>query len=108
MLQILAGLYPAFIFLHNLTRWLVVAAAVYALARAVWGWLGKRKWEKGDHTAGILFTSMMDLQLLLGLLLYFVNRLLLRYTAYYMPTFTKKSKVNYPRVKSRCYEVLWA
>ena len=28
--------------------------------------------------------------------------------AYSVPTFRKKSKVAYPRVKWRCYEVLWA
>ena len=35
------------------------------------GWLGKQPWKKIDNILGIVFTSLMDLQLLIGLSLYF-------------------------------------
>jgi hypothetical protein len=44
--------------------------AVVALIRAFRGWLGKGDWTAGDDRLGILFSSGIDLQLLLGLLLY--------------------------------------
>jgi hypothetical protein len=57
--------------LHNLVRWLVVLAAVYALARAYAGWLGRRPWTSADRRAGMLLGATMDIQFLLGLILYF-------------------------------------
>jgi hypothetical protein len=59
-----------FLTLHNLTRWLVIAAAVFALWRAFRGWLGKRDWTKADDRSGLLFTIVLDLQALFGLILY--------------------------------------
>jgi hypothetical protein len=56
--------------LHNITRWLVVVFAVLALVRAYSGWFGKKDYIKADRMAGMLFGSFMDLQLLLGLILY--------------------------------------
>jgi hypothetical protein len=64
--------YVLFLTLHNLTRWLVVVFAVLALVRAFRGWLKKQEWTRLDDRAGILFTSMMDTQFLLGLVLYFL------------------------------------
>ena len=59
--------------LHNITRWLVLIFGILAAVRAFSGWLGKKEWVKADDRAGMLFTSMLDLQLLLGLLLYFTS-----------------------------------
>ena len=55
---------------HNLFRWLVLAAAVYAIVRAWRGWLGRAPWTAADAAAGKLFTQVMNVQFLLGLLLY--------------------------------------
>ena len=55
---------------HNLFRWLVLAIALYALVRAYRGWLGRSAWTSADTTAGKLFTQVMNVQFLLGLLLY--------------------------------------
>lgn len=64
--------YLLFLTLHNITRWLIIGFAVWALVRAYSGWFKKLEWNKSDDRAGILFTSMIDLQVLLGLLLYFL------------------------------------
>lgn len=59
--------------LHSVVRWLVLAAGVYAILRALTGWLSRKGWTKADKTAGVLFTSLLDTQLLIGLILYFVS-----------------------------------
>ena len=64
-------MYTILLTLHSLSRWLVLIAAVYAICRAVKGLLKKSDWAKQDDRAGMFFTSMVDIQLLLGLILYF-------------------------------------
>lgn len=64
--------YDITLILHNITRWIVVIAGVLAAVRAVVGWLGSRQWSDLDNRLGLIFTISMDVQVLLGLLLYFV------------------------------------
>jgi len=64
--------YTILITLHSILRWLVVIAAVYALLRTLLGWLGRKEWQAADDKAGMFFGGMMDLQVLVGLLLYFL------------------------------------
>lgn len=64
-------LYPIVLSLHNITRWLVLIFGILAVVRAFAGWLGKRENGPASRRAGMLFASMMDIQLLLGLILYF-------------------------------------
>ncbi len=68
--------YTVVLVLHNLWRWLVVLAAIYATARAWFGWLGKRPWTKTDQRAGALFGISLDIQLLLGLILAIISPLM--------------------------------
>jgi hypothetical protein len=63
-------MYPVTLALHNIVRWIVVVTAILALVRAYRGWLRKGDWIDADRRAGVFFTSAMDTQLLLGLLLY--------------------------------------
>ena len=65
------GTYGLVLYIHSLVRWLVVAAGLYAAARAWRGRLGGHAWLKADAVAGRMFVSALDLQLLIGLLLYF-------------------------------------
>ena len=64
-------MYPFVLTLHNITRWLVLILAVIAIARSFSGLSGKKKWSAADDRAGMLFTMLLDIQLLLGLILYF-------------------------------------
>jgi hypothetical protein len=59
--------------LHNIFRWLVLAALAWALLRAYLGWLGKREWKKADRQAGMFLTMGYDIQFLLGLILTFIS-----------------------------------
>ena len=61
-----------FLTLHNLIRWLVIIFAILALVRAYRGWLKRLDWQPGDNRVGMIFTSVLDLQVLLGLVLYFL------------------------------------
>ncbi len=62
--------YTIVLFLHSYVRWLVVIAALIAVIGAWMGWSGKRSWTKGENMAGMLFTMFLDIQVLLGLILF--------------------------------------
>lgn len=59
--------------LHNLTRWVVIILAVIALVRAFSGWLGKKTYTSADARSGSLYAGLFDLQLLLGVILFFTK-----------------------------------
>ena len=56
--------------LHNLVRWLVLLAGVWAVVLAWRGWLGGRSWTSQEARATRMYVGLLDLQFLLGLLLY--------------------------------------
>jgi uncharacterized membrane protein YcfT len=58
---------------HNLLRWIVIIACVWALARVWSGFIGRSQWTRKDQMAGLLFTSVLNLQLILGLILYAIS-----------------------------------
>lgn len=60
-------MYSAVLLLHSWVRWLVLLAGVIALLRAV---AAGRGWTPGDDRATLLYTVALDVQFLLGLLLY--------------------------------------
>ncbi len=64
-------MYVPLLFVHSLVRWLVLASAVFAIFRAFRGAAKNAPFEKIDNRAGFLFLGLCDLQLLLGLILYF-------------------------------------
>lgn len=64
-------MYTGLLHTHNLFRWLVLIFAVLAIGFAFAGWLGKRDWKKTDNILGLLLTISVDIQLVIGLVLYF-------------------------------------
>jgi len=64
-------MYPFLLHLHGGLRWLLLISLLLVLTKYLVGWLAKKPWTKTDNTLGIIFTSLMDLQLLTGLVLYF-------------------------------------
>lgn len=58
--------------LHNLTRWLIILTGVLALVTMFSG-LGGRRFGPGDRRAGLIYTIVLDVQLLIGLVLYGVS-----------------------------------
>jgi hypothetical protein len=65
-------MYPLILGLHNLVRWVALILAIVATVGAFSGWFGKRQWSERDRKIGSFFAIAMDIQLLLGLILYFV------------------------------------
>ena len=64
-------MYTGFLHIHNTLRWLILISLAVTLVKYLIGWLGNQPWKKIDNVLGIVFTSLMDLQLLAGLILYF-------------------------------------
>lgn len=62
-MQVLLGL-------HSLWRWVVLIVVVVALIRGISGWARGGPWTGADRTLGLLTTSTIDIQVVLGLLLY--------------------------------------
>jgi hypothetical protein len=56
--------------LHSLLRWAVLVFGLLAIARAFSGWLGARPWTPLDDRAGKYFVISLDVQTLVGLILY--------------------------------------
>ena len=54
--------------IHNIARWVVLLAAIYLIYRSISG-LRSRTYTSADRQAGQIYTGLMDLQLVLGILL---------------------------------------
>lgn len=65
------GAYAIFLMLHNINRWIIVLSGLYNVYNNFSGWQSKKEWEKPDNIAKIIFVSAMDVQFLLGLILYY-------------------------------------
>jgi hypothetical protein len=63
-------MYSFVLTLHSLLRWVVVILAVVTVVRAFGGWFGKKEWTTLDGRLGMLSSISIDLQLLVGLILY--------------------------------------
>lgn len=59
--------------IHNLLRWAILLFGAWTVLNALTGVIGKRPYSSGDNRSNLLFMIFCDLQLLLGLILYFSN-----------------------------------
>jgi hypothetical protein len=64
-------MYPTALIVHSWLRWLVVLTGLMAFFRAATGASGRKSWRPVDDRAGFWFVTALDLQVLIGLLLYF-------------------------------------
>ncbi len=55
---------------HSYLRWIVLALAVLSFVTALTGWLGQRTWRASDEQRHQGFMMALDVQVLLGLVLY--------------------------------------
>lgn len=63
-------MYSVLLSTHNLVRWLVVAAGVWAFWHAWRGWMTRAQWTEADYRAGKAFVWAISAQFVLGLALY--------------------------------------
>jgi hypothetical protein len=69
-------MYPILLSLHNIMRWLVVIAGIWLLIRTYMGLFSKSDWTDTEGKAVRFFVIFLDVQLVLGLILYFVSPLI--------------------------------
>src|SRR5689334_12284568 len=67
----LQNLYPYLLAFHSLLRWFVLLAGVIAFLKAASGWSGQKPVSPTLVRFGIMFVGFMDLNFLVGLILYF-------------------------------------
>jgi hypothetical protein len=63
-------MYGTVLIIHSLVRWAVLLTGIFAAARGISGWRSRRPWTLPDERAGFWFLMTLDLQFLLGVLLY--------------------------------------
>ncbi|MEO6290113.1 MAG: hypothetical protein ABIO76_09345 [Ginsengibacter sp.] len=63
----------ALLVIHNLLRWLILLFGVWAVFGALAGIAGKKEFTVRDNRSNFFFMLSMDVQLLIGLALYFVG-----------------------------------
>ncbi|HMN30965.1 MAG TPA: hypothetical protein PKE45_22610 [Caldilineaceae bacterium] len=63
-------LYLLVLTLHNLNRWLVLLCGLWATWQVLRAWIGNQPWSPRTATVLRGFIALLDLQLLLGLVLY--------------------------------------
>lgn len=64
--------YEILLYTHSWLRWAVLILALWVIFRSFSGWFGRKKYLAGDNKAAVFFVASMHLQLVIGLLLYFV------------------------------------
>jgi hypothetical protein len=64
-------MYTALLTVHSYLRWLVLVAALITIVRALTGMAQRRLWTPADDTTTRWFGISLDLQMLIGLILYF-------------------------------------
>jgi len=64
-------MYIGFLHIHDTLRWLLLIGMLITLTKYLSGWLGNKPWKRADNLLGIAVTLLMDLQLIIGLALYF-------------------------------------
>lgn len=63
--------YSLLLFFHSLFRWLVLSGLLYALFRAVRGWVGRRTFAALDNKVRHITATLAHVQLIIGYVLYF-------------------------------------
>ena len=66
-------MYPVLLSIHSLFRWLVLASLLYALYRAYKGWFSGAVFSGFDNAVRHYTATIAQVQLVLGLCLYFIN-----------------------------------
>src|SRR5690554_2334223 len=64
-------MYTGLLHTHNLFRWLILLGLLVAILFALTGWFGKKNWTRRDNLTGLLVSIFVDVQFLVGLILYF-------------------------------------
>ena len=64
-------LYPTIKEIHSFLRWIVLAAVIIVVVKYLVSWLSGNKFSQLDNRISLISIISLDIQLLLGLILYF-------------------------------------
>src|SRR5689334_22761650 len=96
-------LYPHLLAFHSLMRWIVLGAAIFAVWVAASGWLKSKPIGPALRRAGTFFVVSLDVQLLLGLILYFAASPLTRMAFQNMAVAMKDHELRFFTVEHTTY-----
>lgn len=66
-------MYNGMLHAHSGFRWLVIIFLVIAILKSFAGWFGKKEYNKSDNLIALLLLSVTHLQLIFGIVLYFIS-----------------------------------
>ena len=66
-------LHEIILFCHSTLRWVVLGFACFVLVNAILGARAKRSWNEADTKRLKVFERVFDVQVLLGLFMYFAS-----------------------------------
>ncbi|MEX0723785.1 MAG: cytochrome B [Gracilimonas sp.] len=66
-------MYTGLLHAHSGLRWILLVLIVWALFKAISGWVGKKEYQKSDRISALLALIFTHIQLLLGFGLYFIS-----------------------------------
>jgi len=66
-------MYSTLIVIHNILRWGVLIAGIYAITKAARGVMNKKGFTQTDNRSQLIFVMICHTQLLIGLILYFIS-----------------------------------
>lgn len=66
-------MYTGMLHLHSVLRWIVLIVALWAIVKMAAGRSGNKAFTASDKRPALFFMIAMDLQLLVGLVLYFIG-----------------------------------
>jgi len=99
-------LYSNLLALHGALRWVALAAGVMALVTAASGWSGTKPADGRLRRWSLLFVIGMDLQLLVGLVLYFAVSPLVKMAFQNMAVAMKDHELRFFTVEHTTYMIL--
>lgn len=65
---------PILLEAHSGWRYLVILALTLVILRALWGWLRQGEWSGLDNRLGLITTIVIDIQLLLGIVVWIMQQ----------------------------------
>jgi hypothetical protein len=63
-------MYSSLLILHNVLRWLVLFICLFAVLNSLFKWMRRKTWTRSDQLIGSTLVIAVDIQVLLGLLLF--------------------------------------
>lgn len=66
-------MFPEFLYLHSMLRWLLLAVLIYVVIASILGWKQNKTYTKGHGKLVFYAVLLTHLQLIVGLVLYFLN-----------------------------------